>query len=183
MSIERIACTSQQQLADTLAQRAARAVAEYGCVDVVLAQASQADAVKLGLMAAVPVGARVMALPHWIEEQWALWGNGSPLVGDSQRHVLLRPLLRQLAGLEPSSAYVEAFSSFVQDALAAGGVPAEEGLARALAEYRRILEQRGLTEAALTHSTLAQAAAGRAVIFVTPAEEQPRVRLLVERVG
>ena len=183
MSIERIACTSRQQLADTLAQRAARAVAEYGCVDVVLAQASQADAVKLGLMAAVPVGARVLALPHWIEEQWALWGSGSSLVGDSQRHVLLRPLLRQLAGLEPSSAYVEAFSSFVQDALAAGGAPAEEGLARALAEYRLILEQRGLTEAALTHSTLAQAAAGRAVIFVTPAEEHPRVRLLVERVG
>ena len=183
MSITRIDCISAAQLRSTLARLAAQAVEQHGAVEVVVGSAEQADAIKLGLMGEVPLGARVLALPHWLQEQWALWGDGTPLVSAEQRHVLARPLLRRAAGMEPSSAYVSAFCSFLQDALAAGGTPAEEPLAQALSAYLRLLEERGLCEPAMVQFQLARALEGRALIFVEPPESHACTRLLVERLG
>ncbi|MGN0072687.1 MAG: PD-(D/E)XK nuclease family protein [Coriobacteriales bacterium] len=183
MSISRTDCISTAQLRSALGQLAAQAVERCGAVDVLVGSPAKADELKLALMGAAPLGVRVVALQHWLREQWDLWGDGTQLVSPRQRHVLLRPLLRQAAGMEPSSAYVDAFCSFVQDALAVGAAPSEELLSQALDGYRLLLTERGLQEAALIQQQLAQALAGRALIFVEPQESHACTRLLIERLG
>lgn len=179
MSRERVTCASLAALAEQTAKLAEPIVARQGSVDVVVPRQDMVDWLKLRLAKCVPCGVRVMALAPWLQSAWELWGDGREPVSGAQRSILLRPVLRELCGLEPSGTYLDSFSSFVVDALACGAEPKREDLQVALRAYEEQLNSCGLVELWGQLELVAHAVAGREVVFVEPDESKACVRALL----
>ncbi len=179
MSRERVACASLAALVDQTAQQAQQAVTRQGCVDVVVPRQDMVDWLKLRLAQRVPCGVHVMALEPWLQGEWELWGDGREPVSGAQRGALLRPVLRELSGLEPSGSYVDSFISFVVDALACGVEPKRDDLQAALSAYGALLDEHELVELWAQVELVARAQAGRELVFVEPDESKACVRALL----
>lgn len=152
-------------------------------VDVLVASSDVEVLLKKKLAKEGAIGIGVATLEHWLDSQWELWGDGSRLVSRQQRQLLLRPVLAKLAQLDPSSAYIESFASFVQDALALDARPQGEQMACALEDYRERLGKAGLTDPFAVLDVLAGANAGKAIVFVGLDMTVARVSQLAEKLA
>lgn len=183
MSLNRVAYGSLTQLVQKTAHAALSVVESCGTVDVLVPQQQMADWLKLRLATQAPCGVNVASFSHWVEEQWALWGDGKPLLQDDQRHLLLRPILSHLTGLDPSASYVKQFASFVTDAIACGVGGDKGDVWSAVESYKANIEKRGLVEPWGLAQQLATVLKGRQIILVEPDESSPRMKAWIDALG
>lgn len=155
MPFERIEGATRAHLLSQVADRATRWHARGCSVDVVVPGTAWEEPVKLMLSPAVPCGVRVCSWDHWLEGLWGVWGDGRTLVTPHEARMLLRPLLAQLLGYEPSVGYVEQLHALAAEALALveGGADAhapldehERRVVALLREYAARLGRLGLVE-------------------------------------
>ncbi len=165
MSITSIACTSQRALRNACLQQVQSLLLAHHSVDILVGSSVQVALVKKHLAAQSVVGVQVNTIEHWLDSQWELWGDGTKLVNAQQRHLLLRPALAALCGLEPSSTYLDQFSAFVQDACALGASVPDADIAKAIETYMQSLEEHSLAEPYAQLDVIAAAQAGRAIVF------------------
>lgn len=166
LSITSVVCTSQRALVESCAAQVASLLQRHARVDVIVGSSAWERRLKARFAYAFVAGVSVDTLEHWLEAQWELWGDGTRLLDSRQRHLLLRPVLAALAGLQPSSKYLDQFASFVQDALSLDIPCPDASVAGALGAYRKSLQEAGLTEPSLVLGQIAAANTGRAVVFM-----------------
>lgn len=183
MGIKVIECTSASGVFEACQREVGSLHGEYAAVDVIVASSEVERVLKKRLARVGAVGVGVSTLEHWLDAQWELWGDGSRLVSNQQRHLLLRPVLAKLAQLDPSSSYIESFASFVQDALSLGARPEDERIALAVEDYLGRLAALGLTDAYAVLDTMAAANKGRALIFVGLDMAKARVVQLADKLA
>ena len=165
MGIKVIECTSASGMFEACQREAVTMRGAHPVVDVLVASSDVEVLLKKKLAKEGAIGIGVSTLEHWLDSQWELWGDGSRLVSRQQRQLLLRPALAKLAQLDPSSAYIESFASFVQDALALGARPQDEQMVCTLEDYLERLGKAGLTDPFAVLDELASANAGKAIVF------------------
>lgn len=181
MTLRRVECHSIKELCNAFLEEAAAIASACGAVDVLVPNLAWADHFK-GLMAPhSSCGVDVRPLDKWLETQWELWGDGRRCVTGQERHMLCRVVLSELAGLDPSGKYVDAFEAFVCDALASGGEVPDERIAAALAHYDSMLVERGLVDVWGELDTLTGLPHSLSCIFVLPDKRRSCVNLFMER--
>lgn len=180
MSKQVIACASVAELLDACAGEACRMSSECQVINILVNAPSWELAVKRRLAPAHVMGVNVATVDHWLESQWELWGDGTRLASAQQRHLLLRPVLAQLAGLSPSRKYVSQFASFVKDVLATGRAPKNEELAKAVDAYRASLACHGLADPSEAMRLVLAHVAGQGFVFVGPDDAHPFTAQMLE---
>ena len=153
-------------------QIAREVVQQKGACTLVVASHELEDARKLLASYECPLGVQVQTFDHWLAGAWELCSDGRKLLTAAQRHVILRPLLQELTGLECSSAYVDILARFVKDYVSLGCPDAVDEQSEALTQVARAYLQncsaKNLVEPASIFEQAAQAVAGQALIFEEP---------------
>lgn len=162
-------------------------------VYLVVPSHSWAESRKLQLRHRVPTGVQVVTHAHLVEQLWEVFGDGSTLVSDLDRRVLLRPLVQQVELLpsSPSPRFITQLSEFVQEAVIPGLHPvarlseSESKVMELVSLYEAKLQQQGLAEVAQVEQALlrAGACAGLRFVFENPDLHSAHIRAFIAALG
>lgn len=69
--------------------------------------AAALDAQRCFAASGIGMGVACTTPSAWVGERWEVWGDGRRIVGDAARHMMVRDVLEQAAGLEVNPGTVE----------------------------------------------------------------------------
>jgi ATP-dependent helicase/nuclease subunit B len=99
--------------------------------------AAALDAQRCFAASGIGMGVACTTPSAWVGERWEVWGDGRRIVGDAARHMMVRDVLEQAAGLEVNPGTVELLCQLVRAALPWLQVPGE--LDRLTPSERRLI--------------------------------------------